>query len=508
MPSEHVTPTATCSICHTTRPGVPSTMVLAHPDAPGAPSTACSTCHTVGVKPTEVTACATSTCHGPGGTAHLRNDLDTLRALAVEMHVPADIPRALECTGCHDGVFEKPFAHPEGGATCSTCHPRAGVSPTDVSTCKTCHDSGSAHKLSDATLAARAHDMHQLGAVTPPTDCAACHTEGLTTMNHPTTPETPSACADCHIRGGVIPVVQTACAPCHDGTPGPAFSTSALQTYAEDMHNLRPHANFNTNVNYSASYTLDFDASASRCPAGTTCNYSWDFDNNGGSDAAGVTATHTFASNGPYPVTLKVTTNANTTASITKSVTPVVINATPAVCSTDWNYNSLAVTFDDCSTDDSPAIVYVNWGDGRSPQSYTLGQQDILYTYSVGGTYYVTHWVQDSAGAKSSEFLTLTVPVKRRVTVTALGDGTGEAPGAPLGSALVKLYKAGVLKAQGYTSAATGAYTSQQVIEPGNVRMTITKAGKTFNCNLTGSGTNVPVDFATPPVDVTVSCTY
>ena len=32
------------------------------------------------------------------------------------------------------------------------------------------------------------------------------------------------------------------------------------------MHNSRPTANFNTNVNYSASYTLDFNAAVFYLP--------------------------------------------------------------------------------------------------------------------------------------------------------------------------------------------------------------------------------------------------
>jgi hypothetical protein len=115
--------------------------------------------------------------------------------------------------------------------------------------------------------------------------------------------------------------------------------------------------------------------------------------------------------------------------------------------------------------------------------------------------------VQDNAGLKDTETVTITIPAKRKVTVTALGDGTGEALNAPLASALVKVYKAGVLKAQGYTTAA-GAFTTSQIIEPGSVTITITKSGKIFNCNGTGSGTNVPVTNITLLTDGSVACTY
>jgi PKD repeat protein len=263
------------------------------------------------------------------------------------------------------------------------------------------------------------------------------------------------------------------------------------------MHRSKPTANFNSNVDYGASYKLNFNAAASTCPPGYTCTYAWDF-NNGEGTAAGSTASFTFAGTGPYPVSLTITTDAATSDSITKNVTPVAINVAPTVC----GFGSLAssgktVSFTDCSTDDGSATVYVNWGDGKPAQAYTMGQVGISHTYTYNGTYHITHWVQDAGGLKSTETAKRTVPLKGTATVTVLGDGTGEALNAPLASALVRVYNNGVLKAQGYTNA-LGSFVSGAVVEPSLVTVTGTKVGKTIVCGApvyTGANT-------------TVACTY
>ena len=334
-------------------------------------------------------------------------------------------------------------------------------------------------------------------------NCAACHAQSLTAINHPMAPGTPSDCVACHTtqHTGAAFDVTVGCAGCHDGTPGPAFSTSALQAYAADMHSSSPAANFSTNVNYSASYTLDFNAAASVCPAGYSCSYSWDFDADSVEDAAGSNATETFAGTGPYPVTLTVTAAGGSSDSVTKNVSPVAINAAPNVCSSGLTQSGLAVSFTDCSTDDGAATVFVNWGDGKPVQSYAMGAV-AGHTYTFASTYKIQHWVKDSAGLRESEAINVVVPSKVKLAVSVLGDGTGEAAGAPLGGALVRVYKAGLLKAQGYTAAATGTFTSAQVVEPGaDVTMTISKTGKTFTCD--------PVAFASPAANPTaVACTY
>ncbi|WP_380166326.1 PQQ-dependent sugar dehydrogenase [Jannaschia sp. R86511] len=56
-----------------------------------------------------------------------------------------------------------------------------------------------------------------------------------------------------------------------------------------------------------APLTVTFDGSGSTDPEGAALTYEWDFDADGVYDATGVTATHTFAELGQYPVGLRVT---------------------------------------------------------------------------------------------------------------------------------------------------------------------------------------------------------
>jgi PKD repeat protein len=327
-------------------------------------------------------------------------------------------------------------------------------------------------------------------------NCAACHTDkNISTMNHPVSPGTPSACAECHVaplHAGAALDVSVSCGSCHDGDPGPAFSTSALQGYAADMHRSKPTANFNSNVDYSASYKLNFNAAASTCPPGYTCTYTWDF-NNGEGTAAGSSASFTFAGTGPYPVSLTITTDAATSDSITKSVTPVAINAAPAVCSSGWTYSLKTVSFTDCSTDDGSATIYVNWGDGKPVQAYAMNQAGISHTYTYNGTYNITHWVQDSAGLKSTEVNTTTVPKKFKVTVNT---------SAATANALVRVKTVGgVIKSQGYTNAA-GTFLSVG-LDPAMYNVTISKYGFTFVCDTIGA--TVPADLTA--ANDTVACT-
>jgi probable HAF family extracellular repeat protein len=66
--------------------------------------------------------------------------------------------------------------------------------------------------------------------------------------------------------------------------------------------------------------TIAVDGRASADPDGTISTYAWDF-GDGSAAASGATATHDYASVGYYTITLRVTDNAGTTASVAHSVT-------------------------------------------------------------------------------------------------------------------------------------------------------------------------------------------
>jgi len=77
-----------------------------------------------------------------------------------------------------------------------------------------------------------------------------------------------------------------------------------------------------TPQNPDPNQPINFDASASNDPDGTIILYEWDWDNDGVYDEtySSPTATHTWASNGDYPVTLRVTDDEHVTGTITKTV--------------------------------------------------------------------------------------------------------------------------------------------------------------------------------------------
>jgi PKD repeat protein len=87
-------------------------------------------------------------------------------------------------------------------------------------------------------------------------------------------------------------------------------------------------ANAAPTVGYSFSctaLTCTFDGSASTDSDGTISGYSWDFGD--GTGAPGSTTTHTYAQAGNYTVALTVTDDLGTTATESKSITPIWLTA-------------------------------------------------------------------------------------------------------------------------------------------------------------------------------------
>ena len=64
--------------------------------------------------------------------------------------------------------------------------------------------------------------------------------------------------------------------------------------------------------------TITFDASSSTDPDGTIVNYEWDFDD--GSNATGITVTHSYSTNGTYNVSLTVTDDRGATNTTSKTI--------------------------------------------------------------------------------------------------------------------------------------------------------------------------------------------
>ena len=98
-----------------------------------------------------------------------------------------------------------------------------------------------------------------------------------------------------------------------DDAGATAQRTATVSTVAP---NLPPAAAFTASA---TGLTAAVDASTSRDTDGTVAAYAWTFGDGG--TASGVTATHTYAAGGTYPVTLTVTDNQGATSSTTSSVT-------------------------------------------------------------------------------------------------------------------------------------------------------------------------------------------
>lgn len=133
----------------------------------------------------------------------------------------------------------------------------------------------------------------------------------------------------------------------------------------------------------SAPLTVDFDASGSSDPEGSTLTYEWDFDANGTFDATGETTTHTFTELGKYTVRLRVSDaqgrKALTSTSISVgNVAPTVSVSTPANGSFfDWGQAvPFSVSTSDPEDGSSTVCSRVSWtfGLGHDAHAHPLSQ--------------------------------------------------------------------------------------------------------------------------------------
>jgi PKD repeat protein len=166
------------------------------------------------------------------------------------------------------------------------------------------------------------------------------------------------------------------------------------------------------NVSPTAAFTetetdlgLAVDGSSSIDPDGTISTYAWTFGDGG--TATGVTASHTYAAAGSYPVTLTVTDNEGATAAETKQVTVVAPNVPPVAAFTS-SAHDLDLSVDASgSTDSDGTIASYAWtfGDGGTATGPTAS-----HTYAAGGTYDVKLTVTDNKGTATN--------LTKQVTVT------------------------------------------------------------------------------------------
>jgi PKD repeat protein len=148
----------------------------------------------------------------------------------------------------------------------------------------------------------------------------------------------------------------------------------------------------------ATSLTVNFDASASTDDFGIV-SYDWAFGDS--TTGTGKLATHTYAVQGTYPVTLTVTDTATQTASLTKDVL-VVDN--PPVASFTATVSGYSVSVTSTSTDDFGIASWSwNWGDGSPAGTGATATHTYTGITSVAGlTKTITLTVTDTIGQTNS----------------------------------------------------------------------------------------------------------
>ena len=162
---------------------------------------------------------------------------------------------------------------------------------------------------------------------------------------------------------------------------------------------------------------ISFSGAGSSDIDGTIVSYAWDFGD--GATETGVTATHTYADNGTYIVTLAVTDDKGATG--TGSTSATVANVTPTA-SAGGPYSGtkgMPITFTGSAVDPgSLDTLSFSWdfGDGSAPASGAT----VTHTYAAAGSFVATLTVTDKDGAvdTDSAAVTVTAPASDTVTIT------------------------------------------------------------------------------------------
>jgi hypothetical protein len=149
-------------------------------------------------------------------------------------------------------------------------------------------------------------------------------------------------------------------------------------------------------VNMSASASVDLN--------GTIASYAWTFGD--GSNGTGVTTSHTYAQDGDYKVTLKVTDNDGLTDVVTSTVH--VNNVAPVVGAVAGASLLVGETFTASGAFTDPGAdpwsATVNYGDGSATSTLSLTGKTFLlsHKYTTPGTFTVTVRVSDDDGTTTT----------------------------------------------------------------------------------------------------------
>jgi PKD repeat protein len=206
-----------------------------------------------------------------------------------------------------------------------------------------------------------------------------------------------------------------------------------------DPYNLSPVADAGDPQVYGNPRTVVagteavFSGAASYDPDGTIVSYAWDFGD--GSTGNGMRATHSYAAEGTYTVSLTVTDNEG--AQATDIISLATRSNQPPTADAGSDQTVVAgeqVVFSGAASHDPDGtIVSYSWdfGDGTY-----AGGMSVTHTYAAGGTYNVSLTVTDNEYAQATDPIMITVtpapPTNNPPTANAGGSRTIEAT-SPLG---------------------------------------------------------------------------
>lgn len=185
--------------------------------------------------------------------------------------------------------------------------------------------------------------------------------------------------------------------------------------------------------------TVAVDASATTASDDASLSYAWHW-GDGTQDSEGVTAEHTFAAVGTYPVTLTVTDSLGGAHSVTREVV-VSAHAAP-VPSFVVTKDGLAVTVDASAStaSDGATLAYSwEWSDSSEPGDGATATHE----YAADGTYAVTLTLTDSFGSSAAltQDVVMRAPIVNALAVerfertTTNGWGTADVGGTWSGTA-------------------------------------------------------------------------